>query len=449
MHIATQSLRNNRVNVNGAELVYICKQLSEKYPEINVYYELLKKLPQNIFHIIWSTPESYLWSKITWDLIHQETTESKFLNNYLNWNSSSSDEQLKIQINKLLLFILSGHILLDKKIIFSDYINVSKTGSFPGAGISWSFNQAFEILGYHNKKIIVQINNKEYLFDISEVFDPNANSLFFYQPKVDDCEMSIDIWSECARMDFEGMEWIHRLNDHDKINKFKLTIHEALINIKKYDETIYKELNLLISKIVPLEVISDAVPSSSNSTILGIVFCTYCEDPLLLAEMFIHELSHNKLFLFQETDPLLNSEIHGDGWSDESFYSPWRSDQRPLNGILHGLYVFVEVIGFWNSVVNDFNTKDYEHISFKRFYLLVEQVKIAFDVLNKNATFTEHGNELMNSMNQKINQFSSNICQNDLESTSAHFAELDFDTELIGHNIIDAIQIHKTKWMNS
>mgnify|MGYP006173698195 FL=1 len=55
----------------------------------------------------------------------------------------------------------------------------------------------------------------------------------------------------------------------------------------------------------------------------------------------------------------------------------------------------------------------------------------------------------MNSINQKINQFSSNICQNDLESTSAHFAELDFDTELIGHNIIDAIQIHKTKWMNS
>ena len=33
--------------------------------------------------------------------------------------------------------------------------------------------------------------------------------------------------------------------------------------------------------------------------------------------MLIHELSHNKLFLFQEVDPLLDPEKHGDGWSDD------------------------------------------------------------------------------------------------------------------------------------
>ena len=100
MDIPTQSLRNNRVNVNGTELVYICKQLSESFPMVIIFYNLLKKIPENIFHDIWSTPESFLWCKITWDLIHEENTKSQFLANYLNWNNCSSYEQLEIQINK-------------------------------------------------------------------------------------------------------------------------------------------------------------------------------------------------------------------------------------------------------------------------------------------------------------------------------------------------------------
>ena len=84
MKIDTNSLRINRNNINGTELVYICRQLSETHPKINIYYNLLKTLPKDIFYDIWSTPESYLWSKLTWDLIHINKQESKLLDNYLN-----------------------------------------------------------------------------------------------------------------------------------------------------------------------------------------------------------------------------------------------------------------------------------------------------------------------------------------------------------------------------
>ena len=79
MNIATESLKNNRVNVNGSELVYLYKQLSQSNSKIEFYYNLLKELPEDVFHTIWSTPESYLWSKITWDLVHQKKVESKYL----------------------------------------------------------------------------------------------------------------------------------------------------------------------------------------------------------------------------------------------------------------------------------------------------------------------------------------------------------------------------------
>ena len=466
MKINTKSLRIDRINVNAAELVYLSNKLSETYPAINIYYDLLKKLPEKIFHKIWSTPESYLWSKITWDLVHINEQKSELLNNYLNWTGNPPDKQLELQVEQLGVFIVSAYILMDKEITLENdawikkyfyskspneprYPNITNAfneGSFPGSGISWSSGKSLQIYGYKNKEICAK---ERYPSPRYIRWEKVKKSTFFNQPKINGHEMTIDIWSECARMNFDGMEWINRINENDKIDIFKETVEKAMDYIKEYNIDLYNELTLLINKVVPLEVISDANPSSSNSTILGIVFCTYNDDPLLLAEMLIHEFSHNKLFLFQETDPLLDPDVHGDGWKDQGYYSPWRSDPRPLNGILHGLYVFTQVATFWDYVITNMKEKNYEHISSKRFYILIEQLKIAIDVLKHNSTFTDIGDQLINDLNQKIYSFDSKVSKIDLESTSAYFSELDFDRELVGNNVIDAIQMHREKWNKS
>ena len=56
-----------------------CHILENNEKGLSENYQLIKKLPQHIFHAIWSTPESYLWSKITWDLVHSDLNKSKFL----------------------------------------------------------------------------------------------------------------------------------------------------------------------------------------------------------------------------------------------------------------------------------------------------------------------------------------------------------------------------------
>lgn len=52
-----------------------------------------------------------------------------------------------------------------------------------------------------------------------------------------------------------------------------------------------------------------------------------------LAEALVHEAGHLQLSLLERVVPLVTE-------CSTTFYAPWRREQRPLRGVLHGLYVF-------------------------------------------------------------------------------------------------------------
>lgn len=55
-----------------------------------------------------------------------------------------------------------------------------------------------------------------------------------------------------------------------------------------------------------------------------------------LAESLVHEAMHLQLTLVDRTDALVIDRRR-------QAYSPWKEDQRPLEGLLHGLYVFAVI----------------------------------------------------------------------------------------------------------
>ncbi len=60
---------------------------------------------------------------------------------------------------------------------------------------------------------------------------------------------------------------------------------------------------------------------------------------LRLAESFVHESMHLQLSLIEQVLPMIRD-------NEATYHSPWRSENRPLGGVLHGLYVFA-VIHQW------------------------------------------------------------------------------------------------------
>lgn len=117
--------------------------------------------------------------------------------------------------------------------------------------------------------------------------------------------------------------------------------------------------------------------SYSHPAVPFSVFVSVCEDTafissLRVAESLLHETMHLKLTLLEQVVELVLPDSTG------VYYSPWRDEDRPVRGVLHGLFVFRAVRDFYlafNNVaecsqdVRDFLENRIESIGFEFEYL--------------------------------------------------------------------------------
>lgn len=76
------------------------------------------------------------------------------------------------------------------------------------------------------------------------------------------------------------------------------------------------------------------------------IFCASMRDPIQVAEALVHEGAHARLAPFFAVDPLLDDDgaaIHP---------SPWRTDPRPLSGLLNGVHAFVNICRFFRLLAD-------------------------------------------------------------------------------------------------
>lgn len=80
------------------------------------------------------------------------------------------------------------------------------------------------------------------------------------------------------------------------------------------------------------------------------VFVSVCVDTsfqsnLRVAEGILHEAMHLKLTLIEEVLPLVNPRAVA------KYFSPWRDEKRPAQGVLHGLFVFRAIHDFYKLLL--------------------------------------------------------------------------------------------------
>ncbi|MFI6024128.1 HEXXH motif domain-containing protein [Amycolatopsis magusensis] len=102
------------------------------------------------------------------------------------------------------------------------------------------------------------------------------------------------------------------------------------------------EIRAGLSTLVPTPATSRFTTfSASTADAFGCVVLSLPPDPVTFAVTLVHEFNHSKLSALLEL-----VELHGPDRGDR-FYAPWRDDPRPLSGLLHGVYSFLGVTGFW------------------------------------------------------------------------------------------------------
>lgn len=84
--------------------------------------------------------------------------------------------------------------------------------------------------------------------------------------------------------------------------------------------------------------------SASSSDAFGSAVLDRPKNAANLAAMIVHEFQHSKLAGLSTITQLCENDPR------ERFYAPWRSDPRPVNGLLQGLYAFLGMTSFWREM---------------------------------------------------------------------------------------------------
>jgi uncharacterized protein len=101
------------------------------------------------------------------------------------------------------------------------------------------------------------------------------------------------------------------------------------------------EVAAAVSAIVPLSRSSQGQLSSSSPEAFGAVAMSEPPDPDTCASTFTHEVQHLKLCAVLDIVSLTRPD---DG---RRYYAPWRTDPRPVAGLLQGAYAYLGVTEFW------------------------------------------------------------------------------------------------------
>jgi HEXXH motif-containing protein len=216
----------------------------------------------------------------------------------------------------------------------------------------------------------------------------------------------------------------------------------AVERVEAYSAGLAAELTEVVSTVAPLRSPHDNVyPSGTCSICPRAIFITVAEEPDILAELLIHECGHDKLYLLQAEDPLLDPNVPGNGWDDARYYSPWKDAPRSLQGILHAAFVFTEVAGFWQWRLEHTAGEGTRRMAARRLKTLCEQLRLAGETLATFGSFTPVGQEVMGELRSRLDALTDAAWTIDGDSTEVMHV-LYASAPYCGLSINDAIRRH-------
>ena len=128
-------------------------------------------------------------------------------------------------------------------------------------------------------------------------------------------------------------------------------MHRSLELVGQWKPALLEEMRLLSREVLfirDLGADSDKCVSFSDDSVPGALYCSIARSdglvsPYDLADSLIHEHRHQKLYLLGRAVRILE-------FDRPYVSSPWREDPRPPSGLLHAVFVFVELLEFWRWV---------------------------------------------------------------------------------------------------
>jgi HEXXH motif-containing protein len=180
------------------------------------------------------------------------------------------------------------------------------------------------------------------------------------------------------------------------------TIAEALAFLAGLDAEFAARIGRTINWYIPVRSDDPQMHISfSVAKLAGVIFLSQPTPEMgvpgwfKIAEVLAHEFAHNELNLYQESQPVFRDN------AEQRFYSPWRTDPRPLNGLFHGIYSFWHVAEFFRCTLQSRALPDYQASVEQSYQHRLEQLRIALRQIPLEQ-LTPQGREIINVISKGV-----------------------------------------------
>lgn len=130
--------------------------------------------------------------------------------------------------------------------------------------------------------------------------------------------------------------------------------------------------------------------SGSSTDFWGAIHMSSPKSDFILAESLTHEAAHHWLNLVEEIQPLSVNP-----WGNPVWKSPWRSDLRPIGGVIHGVFVFSCVAVVLSNMRSMCSTNQNNADLSSRLVKIISQVQAGSEVCIQSEQLTNAGNEIV------------------------------------------------------
>ena len=174
-------------------------------------------------------------------------------------------------------------------------------------------------------------------------------------------------------------------------NRSRPLVEQALAHMKRHAPESFGQFTRHVQVIALADPQRGFSENATSNETPGAFFAVATPNPYKLADVFIHELHHLRLFALEHLAP----QVAGPEASDQGpilHYSPWRIDPRSVRGLFHAAYVFQPVCGYWLDVFRSSSSaEDVRGYAADQIMRILLRLEIALHTLGQSAELTSAG----------------------------------------------------------
>ena len=129
--------------------------------------------------------------------------------------------------------------------------------------------------------------------------------------------------------------------------------------------------------------VSFTLPELPHSIFISIPKRVNPVNTLRLAEAIVHEVMHLQLSIMETRASLVRQDV-----PVEMSFAPWRGEERPISGVIHGLYVFKTIEELYKNYVKLSDKNEFAYLKDRLNEIAVQRVRISN---RKYDSLTEYG----------------------------------------------------------